>query len=109
MLTHHNVGANVSAFLQPGGTNHQYATGSFQEVYVCLLPFFHTYGVTVVMMAGFETGAKLVTLPKLDVPSFFKALDDHKVRNKVRLQTKDWVLDTRLLTCSRRLFTLFRL
>jgi len=78
MLTHHNVGANISEFLQPGGTNHQYATGSFQEVYVCLLPFFHTYGVTVVMMTGFETGAKLVTLPKLDVPSFFKALDDHK-------------------------------
>lgn len=31
------------------------------------------------MLTGFELGAKLVTLPKLDLPTYFKAVNDHKV------------------------------
>jgi 4-coumarate--CoA ligase len=79
MLTHFNMTSNVMQFLQPGGTNHQFATTNYQDTYVCLLPFFHTYGITIILNTGIQTGAKLVTLPQFDVQSYFKAIDDHKV------------------------------
>ncbi|XP_046443350.1 probable 4-coumarate--CoA ligase 1 [Daphnia pulex] len=78
MLTHFNMTSNVMQFLQPGGTNHQFATTNYQDTYVCLLPFFHTYGITIILNTGIQTGAKLVTLPQFDVQSYFKAIDDHK-------------------------------
>lgn len=43
------------------------------------MPFFHTFGITVNMMLGLELGAKLVTLPKMDVPAYFKAINDNQV------------------------------
>ncbi len=95
MLTHSNMSSNVMQFLEPGGTNHQMATSNYQDTYVCLLPFFHTYGITIIMNTGFETGAKLVTLPQFEVQSFFKAIDEHKVnksyqRNQViRVESKN--------------------
>lgn len=79
MLTHSNMSSNVMQFLEPGGTNHRMATSEYQDTYVCLLPFFHTYGITIIMNTGFETGAKLVTLPQFEVQSFFRAIDTHKV------------------------------
>lgn len=78
MLTHFNMSSNVMQFLEPGGTNHQLATSEYQDTYICLLPFFHTYGITILMNTGFQTGAKLVTLPQFDVQTYFKAIDDHK-------------------------------
>ena len=54
-------------------------TDSHQETYICLLPFFHAYGTVGLMLSGVELGAKLVTLPKFDVPGFLKAIDDHQV------------------------------
>uniref|UniRef100_A0A0P5EMA5 4-coumarate--CoA ligase n=1 Tax=Daphnia magna TaxID=35525 RepID=A0A0P5EMA5_9CRUS len=78
MLTHFNMSSNVMQFLEPGGTNHQVATSEYQDTYICLLPFFHTYGITILMNTGFETGAKLVTLPQFEIQSFFKTIDDHK-------------------------------
>nr|CAH0105514.1 unnamed protein product [Daphnia galeata] len=78
MLTHFNMSSNAMQFLQPGGTNHQIATTNYQDTYICLLPFFHTYGVTLLMNTGFQTGAKLVTLPQFEVQSYLKSIDDHK-------------------------------
>ncbi|XP_057379477.1 uncharacterized protein LOC130701512 [Daphnia carinata] len=78
MLTHSNMSSNVMQFLEPGGTNHQMATSNYQDTYICLLPFFHTYGITIIMNTGFETGAKLVTLPQFEIQTFFSAIDNHK-------------------------------
>lgn len=80
MLTHSTVGKNVQQYLYPASTNNRHATETHQETYICLLPFFHCYGTMGLMLAGAELGAKLVTLPRFDVPSFMKAIDDHKVR-----------------------------
>ena len=56
-----------------------------QEVHICLLPFFHAYGTTGMMQIDFDLGAKMVTLPRFDVQSFLKAIDDHKVNiSKIR-------------------------
>lgn len=51
------------------------------------MPFFHTFGITVTMLTGFELGAKLVTLPKLDLPTYVKALNNHKVRRSYSAKT----------------------
>jgi 4-coumarate--CoA ligase len=82
MLTHFNMTSNAMQFMQPGGTNQQVASTNYQDTYICLLPFFHTYGVTLLMNMGFQTGAKLVTLPQFEVQSYLKAIDDHKVVSK---------------------------
>jgi 4-coumarate--CoA ligase len=79
------MSSNVMQFLQPGATNHQFATDNFQDTYVCLLPFFHTYGITIILNTGIQTGAKLVTLPQFDVQSYFKAIDEHKVNRNITI------------------------
>ena len=53
---------------------------NFQEVFVCVLPFFHIYGMVAVMLVGFDLGAKLVTLPRFDTDSFLNTVHLHHVR-----------------------------
>ncbi|KAI9552448.1 hypothetical protein GHT06_022814 [Daphnia sinensis] len=78
MLTHSSVGKNIQQYLHPEGTNSRPATATHQETYIGLLPFFHSYGMVGLVLAAVESGAKLVTLPRFDIPSFLKAIDDHK-------------------------------
>ena len=52
---------------------------SFQETFICVLPFFHIYGLFSIMLFGFEKGAKLVTLPRFDPKSFITAVNQHEV------------------------------
>ena len=53
--------------------------GDFHDVYVCILPFNHVYGLVAQMLTAFETAAQLVTLPRFQVDTFFRAIDNHKV------------------------------
>ncbi|KAK4037209.1 hypothetical protein OUZ56_029248 [Daphnia magna] len=78
MLTHFNVGSNVTQNIHPGTSRNQLATDQYQETHICLLPFFHSYGVNGIMMIGFDLGARLVTLPRFDAASYLKAIDDYK-------------------------------
>uniref|UniRef100_A0A0P5EQT1 4-coumarate--CoA ligase n=1 Tax=Daphnia magna TaxID=35525 RepID=A0A0P5EQT1_9CRUS len=78
MLTHSSVGKNIQQYLQSEGTNNRPATATHQETYIGLLPFFHSYGMVGLLLSAVESGAKLVTLPRFDVPSFLKAIDDHQ-------------------------------
>ena len=58
MLTHHNLVSNVIQMrawftpLEPG-----------KEKFLCALPFFHVYGMTVGMLLGLATGSALVVVP----------------------------------------------
>ena len=61
-------------------------TATHQETYIGLLPFFHSYGMVGLMLSAVESGAKLVTLPRFDVPSFLQAIDDHQVYLKFRFR-----------------------
>lgn len=106
MLTHSTVGKNVQQYLHPEGTNYRPATGNVnqlikmlskvqgniytfssmltathKETYIGLLPFFHSYGMVGLLLSAVESGSKLVTLPRFDVPTFLKAIDDHQVEN----------------------------
>lgn len=74
MLTHASVGANIQQCLHPGTSKGSIATESFQEVYTCVLPFFHIYGMVSVMLCGLDHGAKLVTLPRFETESFLNTI-----------------------------------
>ncbi len=71
MLTHRNLVANVvqcrmTQGIRPGDTT------------IAFLPFFHIYGMTVLMNAYLSTGASLVTLPRFDLEAFLRLVADHK-------------------------------
>lgn len=53
-------------------------TSDFQDVLPCVLPFYHIYGMTMIMLSKLALGNKLVTLPKFTSESFLKLLDEHK-------------------------------
>ncbi|HEV2907355.1 MAG TPA: long-chain fatty acid--CoA ligase, partial [Actinomycetota bacterium] len=72
MLTHHNMVSNVlqasSWFdIQPG-----------KDVMMCVLPFFHSYGLQAVMNVGIAGGMKLVLLPRFDLTMALKAVAKEK-------------------------------
>jgi acyl-CoA synthetase (AMP-forming)/AMP-acid ligase II len=72
MLTHRNLVANVAQTrklidLQP------------EERIIAVLPFFHIYGLTVLMNQGLQWGATVVTLPRFDLEDFLRTIQDHKI------------------------------
>jgi acyl-CoA synthetase (AMP-forming)/AMP-acid ligase II len=72
MLTHRNLVANLvqtSACLQI----------SEDEKLMAFLPFFHIYGMTVIMNQGLRHGTTLVTMPRFELEPCLKAVQDYKV------------------------------
>jgi acyl-CoA synthetase (AMP-forming)/AMP-acid ligase II len=71
MLTHRNVVANVV----------QIDAAEQQDVraFVGVLPFFHIYGLVVVLSVGLMRGATIVTLPRFELESFLKVLQDWRI------------------------------
>jgi len=72
MLTHHNLVANVCQSIAPHST-------SEDDVLIGVLPFFHIYGMTVIMNIAIRIGATVVTMPRFDLEEFLTLLQDHKV------------------------------
>jgi acyl-CoA synthetase (AMP-forming)/AMP-acid ligase II len=72
MLTHRNLVMNVKQCLSltPIAPN---------ETTVAFLPFFHIYGMTVMMNLFLSAGGGLVTLPRFDLEMFLRLCQDHKV------------------------------
>ncbi len=73
MLTHRNLVANVAQTrplidLAPQG-----------ERIIAVLPFFHIYGLTVLMNQGLQWGGAVITLPRFDLEQFLRAIQDHQV------------------------------
>jgi acyl-CoA synthetase (AMP-forming)/AMP-acid ligase II len=72
MLTHRNLVANV-AQCRP------LIRLSDEERIIAVLPFFHIYGLTVLMNQGLAWGGAVVTLPRFDLEDFLRAIQDHKI------------------------------
>lgn len=53
-------------------------TTDFQDVITCVLPFYHIYGMTQMMLSKLSLGNKLVTLPEFTPESYLKSLDEYK-------------------------------
>jgi len=71
-LTHRNLVANLIQ-----------TTAQLQikedEKWMAFLPFFHIYGMTVIMNQGLRNGVTLVTLPRFELEPCLKAVQEHKV------------------------------
>ena len=72
MLTHHNLVANLC---QMEGLCYFYET----DTLICVLPLFHIYGLVVVLNMGLYTGATVVMMPRFDLETFLKAVQDYDV------------------------------
>lgn len=73
MLTHRNLVANTEQCVAWMG-NVAYG----QEVILGVLPFFHVYGMTVVMNFAVRTAAKMVLVPKFDVNEVLKRIEKER-------------------------------
>jgi acyl-CoA synthetase (AMP-forming)/AMP-acid ligase II len=72
MLSHRNLIANV---LQTGGT----IPVSEEDTSIGCLPFFHIYGMTVIMNLGLHSGATIVTMPRFDLEGYLGLIEEHTV------------------------------
>jgi 4-coumarate--CoA ligase len=71
MLTHANlVGNLVQAEAQLTFEEH--------EVFLACLPFFHIYGMQIIMNVGLRVGATLVTMPRFDLEQFLTLVQEHR-------------------------------
>ncbi|MEE8330930.1 MAG: 4-coumarate--CoA ligase family protein [Acidimicrobiia bacterium] len=74
MLTHHNLVANIQ---QCGPA----LTVDSSDTIIAVLPFFHIYGMQVIMNMAVSFGATVVTMPRFDMEQFLGLMQDHKVTN----------------------------
>jgi acyl-CoA synthetase (AMP-forming)/AMP-acid ligase II len=72
MLTHRNLVANV---LQAEDRIHLHEG----ERVLGVMPFYHIYGMTVVMNLALHKGATVVTMQRFELEPFLRVLQDHRV------------------------------
>jgi acyl-CoA synthetase (AMP-forming)/AMP-acid ligase II len=65
MLTHRNLVANIAQI--DGLKDFVHVPIDADDVLLGLLPFFHIYGMTVIMLASLFVGATVVTMPRFDL------------------------------------------
>jgi acyl-CoA synthetase (AMP-forming)/AMP-acid ligase II len=75
MLTHANLVANLC---QCEGMENFEAFGE-GDVTVAVLPFFHIYGMVVVMMLGLAGGGTIVSMPRFDLMEFLGIVQKYRV------------------------------
>ena len=73
MLTHRNLVANMEQVLGAG------RTVTAADVLIGVLPFFHIYGMVVIMGLGLSQGATIVSMPRFELEAFLKILQDYRV------------------------------
>jgi acyl-CoA synthetase (AMP-forming)/AMP-acid ligase II len=73
MLTHRNLVANI---LQSRAA---FDALSGDDRVLAILPFFHIYGLVVVLNLGLHMGTTIVTLPRFEMESFLKAIQDYRI------------------------------
>jgi len=70
MLTHANLVANLAQ-------TEAHIPFDDHEVFLACLPFFHIYGMQVIMNTGLRIGATLVTMPRFDLEQFLTLAQQH--------------------------------
>ncbi|CAN5594816.1 AMP-binding protein [soil metagenome] len=75
MLTHHNLVSNLSQV--SGVTDVDLIADT--DVVLGILPFYHIYGMLVIMNYGLRAGAKVVTMPRFDLEKFLTLIQEHRV------------------------------
>lgn len=72
MLTHHNMVANLFQLEEHDCT-------SERDTLIAVLPFFHIYGMNVIMNLGLFKGATIVVMQRFDLEQFLSAMQTYKV------------------------------
>lgn len=72
MLSHRNLVANLVQARES-------LTVEEQDALIGCLPFFHIYGMTVIMNLGLRNGATIVTMPRFDLAQFLELIERHRV------------------------------
>jgi acyl-CoA synthetase (AMP-forming)/AMP-acid ligase II len=72
VLTHRNLVANLCQIEQMGDV-------TSETKILAVLPFFHIYGMTVMMNQGLHQRATVVTMPKFDLAEFLRVISEHRV------------------------------
>jgi acyl-CoA synthetase (AMP-forming)/AMP-acid ligase II len=72
MLTHRNLVANICQTVAEIRT-------SEDDRIAAVLPFFHIYGLVVILNASLHRGATLVTMPRFELPGFLRLVQDYRV------------------------------
>ena len=78
MLSHANLTAACSLYSEVG-TRTEDGFREGEERNFCILPLFHIYSLTVVMLLGFRLGAELVLHPRFDPAAAVKDIVEKKI------------------------------
>jgi len=70
MLSHRNLVSNIEQTLAT-------VTVRADDAFVAVLPFFHIYGMQVLMNTGLRAGATIVTMPRFDLEQFLSLHQQH--------------------------------
>ncbi|KAK7262263.1 hypothetical protein RJT34_29828 [Clitoria ternatea] len=69
--------------------------GDLDDVFLCVLPMFHVFGLAIVTYAPLRRGSAVVAMGKFELEGFLKAIEKHKV-------TKVWVVPPILLALAKQ-------
>jgi len=72
MLTHHNIVANI---MQSRALDQS----TRDDVSIGLLPFYHIYGMAIIMSIALHHGMTIVTMPRFDLAQFLELMQKYKV------------------------------
>jgi len=72
MLTHHNLVSNLCQILGVHSTRES-------DRIIGVLPFFHIYGMIVVLNFALRQGATVVTMPRFDLEQFLQIMQGHAI------------------------------
>jgi len=72
MLTHRNLVANVLQCASVFGVGEE-------ATVLAVLPFFHIYGMVVIMNLGLREGATIVTMPRFDLKECLQTLEKYRI------------------------------
>ena len=72
MLTHRNLVSNIEQTLAT-------VVAHEDDSFVAVLPFFHIYGMQMLMNLGLRAGNTIVTMPRFDLEQFLSLHQEHRV------------------------------
>ncbi len=72
MLSHLNLVANIAQVLSGGDVRED-------EKFIAVLPFFHIYGMQVLMNTGLRAGATVITMPRFDLEEFLRLHQEYGI------------------------------
>lgn len=88
MLTHRNLVANICQTIAHQRTRED-------DRVIAVLPFFHIYGLVVLMNMPLYRGATIVTMPRFDLPEFLRVVQQYRI-------TRAWVVPPIVLALAKQ-------